>query len=174
MCPRSFATSCLSDSISWARSTTRFCPEESSCPSRGSIAERRSSIAFCRASTWFLSWKICLRASSSSNSAAWAAPARSAAQSASVIRSRISLVFAAVEHVAAAVLRPASFAVIGAARFFLAQADRLDLRFGRAHQHQHALHPFWPAVPQRDVVFSAAPPLAGAPVEELLVAGLRT
>src|SRR5205823_554504 len=60
-------------------------------PSRASIAERRSSIAFWRASTWFFSWKICLRASSSSKSAAWAAPARSAAHSASVILSRIAL-----------------------------------------------------------------------------------
>src|SRR2546426_1438896 len=171
MCPRSFATSCLSDSISWARSTTRFCPEESSCPSRGSIAERRSSIAFCRASTWFLSWKICLRASSSSNRAAWAAPARSAAQSASVIRSRIALVFAAVEHVAAAVLRPASFGVFSAARLFLAEADRLDLRFGRAHQHEHALDPFGSALPERDVVFAAAA-LVAVPLDEHLLAAV--
>src|SRR5438876_9338846 len=172
MCPRSFATSCLSDPISWARSTTRFCPEESSCPSRASIAERRSAIAFWRASTWLLSWKICLRASSSSNRAAWAAPARSAAQSARVIRSRIALVFAAVEHVAAAVLRPARFVVIGAARFFLAEADRLDLPFGRAHQHEHALHPFGPALPERDVVFAAAALVAVALDEHLLAAVL--
>src|SRR5256885_8665986 len=172
MCPRSFAMSCLSDSISWARSTTRFCPEESSCPRRASIAERRSSIAFWRASTWFLSWKICLRASSSSNRAAWAAPARSAAHSASVIRSRIALVFAAVAHVAAAILRPASFAVLAAARFFLAEADRLDLPFGRAHQHQHALHPFRPALPELDVVFAAAALVAVALDEHLLAAVL--
>src|SRR5437867_5994703 len=172
MCPRSFATSCFSDSISWARSTTRFCPEESSCPSRASIAERRSSIAFWRASTWFLSWKICFRASSSSNRAAWAAPARSAAHSASVVRSRIGLVFAAVEHVAAAVLRPASFVVIGAARFFLAEADRLDLCFGRAHQHEHALHAFGPALPERDVVFAAAALVAVTLDEHLLAAVL--
>src|SRR5712691_9997918 len=172
ICPRSFATSCFSDSISWARSTTRFWPEESSCPSRASIAERRSSIAFWRASTWFLSWKICLLASSSSNKAAWAAPARSAAQSASVIRSRIALVFAAVEHVAAAVLRPSSFVVIHAARFFLAETDRLDLPFGRAHQHQHALHPFGSALPERDVVFAAAAFVAVALDEHLLAAVL--
>src|SRR5712672_2611876 len=173
MLPRSLATSCLSDSISWARSTTRFCPEESSCPSRESIAERRSSIAFWRASTWFLSWTICLRASSSSKRAAWAAPARSAAHSASVIRSRIALVFPAVEHVAASVLRPASLAVIAAARFFLAEAHRFDLGLGRPHQHEHALDRFGPALPERDVVFAAAALIAVALHQHLLAAILR-
>src|SRR5438876_7630461 len=172
MCPRSFATSCLSDSISWARSTTRFCPDESSCPSRASIAERRSSIAFWRASTWFFSWKICLRASSSSKRAAWAAPATSAAQTARVIRSRIALVFPAVEHVAAAVLPPARLVVIDAARLFLAEADRLDLCFGRSHQHEHALDPFGSALPERDVVFAASALVAVALDEHLLAAVL--
>src|SRR5258706_12561900 len=44
---------------------------------------------------------------------------------------RSTLVFTAVEHVAAAVLRPASFAIIAAARFFLAQGHRFDLGLGR-------------------------------------------
>src|SRR5438874_3739831 len=83
-----------------------------------------------------------------------------------------TLVFAAVAHVAAAVLRPASFAVLGAARFFLAEADRLDLPFGRAHQHEHALHPFGPALPERDVVFAAAALVAVALDEHLLAAVL--
>src|SRR5256884_7919847 len=82
------------------------------------------------------------------------------------------LVFAAVEHVAAAVLRPASFAVIAAARFVLAEADRLDLFFGRAHQHEHAPHPFGPALPERDVVFAAAALVAVTLDEHLLAAVL--
>src|SRR3981189_1063434 len=79
-------------------------------------------------------------------------------------------VFPAVEHVAAAVLRPASFVVIAAARFFLAEADRFDLRFGRAHQHEHALYPFGPALPERDVVFAAAALVAVALDQHLLAA----
>src|SRR4029077_3684822 len=65
-------------------------------------------------------------------------------------------VFPAVEHVAAAVLRPACLVVIGAARRFLAEADRLDLGTGGTHQQEHALDPFGPALPERDVVFTAA------------------
>src|SRR5712692_9084591 len=136
------------------------------------MTDRRSSMAFWRASTWFRSWKICLRASSSSNRASWAAPARSAAQTRSVIRSRIALVFPAVEHVAAAVLRPAPFAMLGAARLFLAEADRFDLGTGRPHQHEHALDAFGSALPERDIVFAAAALVAVALDEHLLAAVL--
>jgi hypothetical protein len=87
ICPRSFAMSCLSDSISWARSTTRFCPVESIWPSLASITESRSSSAFCRASAWFFSWMICLRASSSSNKAARAVLIESTAHTVSIAAS---------------------------------------------------------------------------------------
>src|SRR5947208_1643634 len=80
------------------------------------------------------------------------------------------LIFPAVEHVAAAVLRPASFVMIAAARLFLAQADRFDLGLGRAHQHEHALDRFGPALPERDIVFAAAALVAIALDQHLLAA----
>src|SRR6266571_4360888 len=189
-CPRSFARSCLSESSSWARSTARFWPEESICARRASIAERRSSIDFWRLSTWFLSWTICRRASSSSNRAAWA---RSGRRNAPRKGGRGGFphgrfcsrparsVLAAVEHVAAAVLRPAPFVMVGAARLLLAEADRFDLRIGRAHQHERALHALGAALPERDVVFAAAALVAvalnehfrAAVLGEILAVGLQ-
>src|SRR5712664_3493076 len=81
-------------------------------------------------------------------------------------------VFPAVEHVAAAVLRPAPFAMLGAARLFLAEADRFDLGLGRAHQHEHALDAFGSALPERDIVFAAAALVAVALDQHLLAAVL--
>src|SRR2546423_13031960 len=65
------------------------------------------------------------------------------------------LVFTAVEHVAAAVLRPASFAVIAAARVFLAPAHPLHPFFCRAPPHEHAPPPLAPAVAPRAGGFAA-------------------
>src|SRR5258708_5609251 len=137
----------------------RFWPDESSVPSRASMTERRSSMAFWRA--W---WR--------GNGAGGAAPGGGGAERGGVIRSGFALVSPAVEHVAAAVLRPAPLAMLGAARLFLAEADRFDLGLGRPHQHEHALDAFGSALPERDIVFAAAALVAVALDEHLLAAVL--
>src|SRR5258708_11195807 len=82
-------------------------------------------------------------------------------------------VFPAVEHVAAAVLRPAPFAMLGAARLFLPEADPVHLGLGRAPQHEHALDAFGSALPARAIVFSGAALVAVALYPPLLSAGVR-
>src|SRR5207237_3158193 len=65
-------------------------------------------------------------------------------------------VFAVVKHVAAAVLRPAFLAVLGARRLLLAQAHRLDLVFARAQDREHLLHAVGAPLAQAHVVLAAA------------------
>jgi len=68
-------------------------------------------------------------------------------------------------------LRPASFGVLAAARLFLAQAHRLDLRVGRAHQHQHALHAFARRCPSA-MLYSRAAALVAVALDEHLAAAV--
>src|SRR5207245_10223252 len=65
-------------------------------------------------------------------------------------------IFAAVEHVAAAVLRPAVFRMLAADRFLLAQAYRLDLVLLGAEDRQRPLDAVGAALPETDVVLAAA------------------
>src|SRR5205814_4235579 len=70
--------------------------------------------------------------------------------------SNAASILAAIEHVVAAVLRPAILAVLVAARLLLAEAHRFDLVLARAEQRQHLLYAVGAALAEADVVFAAA------------------
>src|SRR2546423_9411656 len=78
---------------------------------------------------------------------------------------------AVIEHVAAAVRRPAFLAVLGARRLLLAQAHRLDLVFARAKEREHLLHAVGAPLAQADVVLAAAA-LVGIALDEHLRRGV--
>src|SRR6185295_18514834 len=63
---------------------------------------------------------------------------------------------AAIADIVAPVLGPRRFIVARILRLFLAEADRVDLRFGRTGQHHHPLGGVGATLTQRNVVLAAA------------------
>src|SRR3954464_8817979 len=156
------ATSLRSCSICEANSSSAFLS-----PASSSIFARRSSIErLCASRLWRRS-SMRRRASSSSNSAASACPVKAQAATRRTIRRSIGSVFAVVEHVVAAVLRPAAFGVVGAHRLLLAEAHRFDLAFLGAEQDQRALHRVGATLAEAEVVLAAAA-LVGVALEQHL------
>src|SRR6267378_681614 len=88
-------------------------------------------------------------------------PSSCPARSSSALRSPAvplpsASVLAAIEHVTAAVLRPAVLCMLRADRFLFAQADRLDLILLGAEERQRPLDAVGAALAETDVVLATA------------------
>src|SRR5512144_3013069 len=116
---------------------------------------RSSSCRWSCARRWFVA-AMRLRASSSSNSAARTGAATTNVNSSTSAKARIIGLFANVDDLHAAVLRPRRLVVAERGRLLLAERHGLDLHLGRAEELHHLLHRVGALLAKRDVVLAAA------------------